>query len=434
MSCICQNPEATQVTINGIVYCETLETMPPSCKPKSCPPGYTLSEDGTECTSPYDTGNLCPNGYIYIYDEEDPASSYCQAGTNVPADCVCTADVIASPQTICSGSPTSIALTSTVPTGIVYSWVVLQNGVNGGTSGNSINDGNIITQNLIATGSTNGTATYTITPYEGSVNGCSGTPITVIVTVKPKPDIIIVPSSPQTIASGDSINLALSSSVVGTTFSWTVSQSAGVTGATSGSGTSITDTISATLAGAATYTITATAPNGCTTVTTFVVNVELPIEACLNGFIVDIYTTSPDCSAHGCSHATFKLLANSVDLGFAYMSNAGGTPDQGNTADVDPAFPIANSTSRRVTRFVVTPTEAAAIAATTVGGDITLQLACDQTTGWNNYGGVAGACHSSASHMRVYLAGNPTPIDYGCPAYSAITINPCTGAVTPPAI
>jgi hypothetical protein len=244
---------------------------------------------------------------------------------------------------------------------------------------------------------------------------------------------VVLPTS-ASIESGDSISVALSSSTPGTTFSWTVSQTAGVTGATAGSGTTITDTISATTGGSATYTITATAPNTCTTVTTFIVEVAAPIEACLNGFIVDIYTTSPDCSSHGCSHATFKLLANSVDLGFAYMSNAGGVADQGNTADVDPAFPIASSTGRRVTRFVITPTEAAAIAATAVGGDITLQLACDQTTGWNNFGGVAGNCHSSASHMRVYLAGNPTPIDYGCPAYSAITINPCTGAVTPPAL
>lgn len=392
----------------------------------SCPEGYTLSEDGTECTLAYTTGNLCPDGYVYVYDEENPEQSYCEAGNNVPADCVCTADVIASPQTICSGSSTSIALTSTVP-GVTYSWVVLQTGVNGATSGS----GNTIAQTLLATGTTPGTAVYTITPYEAG--GCAGTPIQVTVTVKPTPNLVVLPTS-ASIESGDSISVALSSSTPGTTFSWTVSQTAGVTGATAGSGTTITDTISATTGGSATYTITATAPNTCTTVTTFIVEVAAPIEACLNGFIVDIYTTSPDCSSHGCSHATFKLLANSVDLGFAYMSNAGGVADQGNTADVDPAFPIASSTGRRVTRFVITPTEAAAIAATSVGGDITLQLACDQTTGWNNYGGVAGNCHSSASHMRVYLTGNPTPIDYGCPAYSAITINPCTGAVTPPAL
>jgi hypothetical protein len=163
---------------------------------------------------------------------------------------------------------------------------------------------------------------------------------------------------------------------------------------------------------------------------------EVPaLEVCLNGFIVDIYTTTPDCSEHGCSHATFKLLANTVDLGFAYMSNAGGlASDQENTADPDPAYPIIDSPMRRVSRFVISPTEAAAIAASSTEGNITLQLTCDQTTGWNNYLGVPGDCHSEASHMRVYLAGNPIPIDYGCPQYNEITINPCTGAVTTPII
>lgn len=414
------NPCVQFIPGQGFVYNETLCGENPIL---SCPEGYTLVEG--QCVLNYTTGNLCPDGYVYVYNEENPSESYCEAGNSIPADCVCTADVTASPQTICSGSSTSIALTSTVP-GITYSWVVLQTGVNGATSGS----GNVIAQTLIATGTTPGTAVYTITPYEAG--GCSGTPIQVTVTVKPTPQLTVTPTS-ASIQSGDSISVALSSTTPGTTFSWNVSQTPGVTGATAGSGTTITDTISAITGGSVTYTITATAPNTCTTVTTFTVEVAAPVEACLNGFIVDIYTTSPDCSGHGCSHATFKLLANTVDLGFAYMSNAGGTPDQGNTADVDPSYPIANSSGRRVSRFVISPTEAAAIAATATGGNITLQLTCDQTTGWNNYGGVAGNCHSSASHMRVYLAGNPVPIDYGCPAYSQITINPCTGAVTPPA-
>jgi hypothetical protein len=281
MSCICENQEATQVTINGIVYCETVETMLPSCKPKSCPPGYTLSEDGTECILPYNTGNLCPNGYLYVYVAQNPEESYCQASNDILADCLCTADVIASPQTICSGDTTSIALTSTVPTGIVYSWVVLQDGVDGGTAGNSIDDGNIITQELTATGLTNGTAIYTITPYEGSVNGCSGTPIQVTVTVKPIPNILAVPISPQTITSGDTLNIALSSGLVGTTFTWTSTADPGVTGANSGAGTTITDTLTCATAASVTYTIVATAPNGCTNTLVYTVNIGATVEECL---------------------------------------------------------------------------------------------------------------------------------------------------------
>lgn len=64
----------------------------------------------------------------------------------------------------------------------------------------------------------------------------------------------------QTITSGAATSISLTSSVASTTFSWTVVQT-GVTGATSGSGSSIaqTLTITGTTSGTATYSITPTA-------------------------------------------------------------------------------------------------------------------------------------------------------------------------------
>ncbi|MDZ7650113.1 MAG: PKD-like domain-containing protein [Cytophagales bacterium] len=119
-----------------------------------------------------------------------------------------------------------------------------------------------INETLSATGSTPGTATYTITPAAG---GCNGTPITVIVTVNPLPDVVAAPNA-ETICSGTTSNITLSTSngVAGATYSWTVVQS-NVSGATSGFGTSINQTLTATTssAGTATYTITPGA-NGCT--------------------------------------------------------------------------------------------------------------------------------------------------------------------------
>jgi hypothetical protein len=129
-------------------------------------------------------------------------------------------------------------------------------------SGATANTGATINETLTATGSTAGTATYTITPAAG---GCNGTPITVIVTVNPLPDVVAAPAS-ETICSGttSNINLSTSNGVAGATYSWTVVQS-NVSGATSGFGTSINQTLTATTssAGTATYTITPAA-NGCT--------------------------------------------------------------------------------------------------------------------------------------------------------------------------
>jgi gliding motility-associated-like protein len=81
----------------------------------------------------------------------------------------------ASPQTlsICSGQPAVIQLTGT-PNNASFSWTASNNGTTGAQNGN----GSVINQVLNTT--TNGTATYTITP---SANGCQGSPITVNVNV-----------------------------------------------------------------------------------------------------------------------------------------------------------------------------------------------------------------------------------------------------------
>lgn len=73
---------------------------------------------------------------------------------------------------------------------------------------------------------------------------------------------ILVPTT-QTICSGDSTNITLSSNVPGTTFAWTIFQS-GVTGATPGTGPVISQTLTTTgtLSGIVVYTITPTV-NGC---------------------------------------------------------------------------------------------------------------------------------------------------------------------------
>lgn len=276
MSCICQNPEATQVTVNGIVYCETIDTLPPSCTPKSCPPNYQLING--ECVRNFDTGQLCPENYDYIYDEQNPSNSRCVFYDEYPAACTCTADVIALPQTICSGGVTSVALTSTLP-GMVFSWVANQSGVTGATQGS----GSTISQTLQNTGIVQGTVTYTVTPYEPGANGCAGQPITVIVTVEPAPSIIVSPATPQTIASGAVVNIALSSPIIGTTFAWTVTNPSTITGAIAGSGTTISNTLTASVAGVVTYHILATAPNGCTTSLNYVVNVGATVTTCLAG-------------------------------------------------------------------------------------------------------------------------------------------------------
>jgi gliding motility-associated-like protein len=92
------------------------------------------------------------------------------------------------------------------------------------------------------------------------------------------PDVTFAPSAPQ-ICTGGTTNIQLSSSAPNATFSWTVNEQNNVTGATSGSGNNISQTLNLVQSGNGTvkYDVTATA-NGCkgkpVTITVTVVNGE----------------------------------------------------------------------------------------------------------------------------------------------------------------
>ena len=156
---------------------------------------------------------------------------------------------------ICSGSTAIISLSSSMPS-TLFSWNLVQTNVTGGFAGT----GTSISQNLNTISNTSGEVVYAITP---SVNGCSGTTTMVSITVNPIPVAIINPAIGQTICSGETTSIALSSSVTNTTFSWAVIQT-NLNGTFSGSGTTIAQTLLTVVPsiGTATYVITPTS-QGC---------------------------------------------------------------------------------------------------------------------------------------------------------------------------
>jgi gliding motility-associated-like protein len=159
-------------------------------------------------------------------------------------------------QTICSGTTTSISLSGSLP-GTTFSWVApTQTAASGGTAGS----GSSIVQTLTATGSSSGTVTYNVVP---TANSCSGASVPVIITVNPSPVVTATPAT-STICSGSATSVSLTSTTSGTTFSWIASSTAGTTGASAGSGSSISQVLSnsSTLPGTATYTVTPSAA-GC---------------------------------------------------------------------------------------------------------------------------------------------------------------------------
>ncbi|WP_426667208.1 PKD-like domain-containing protein [Mucilaginibacter sp. McL0603] len=158
---------------------------------------------------------------------------------------------------ICSGTPLNYTITANLP-GTTFAWTsVLTSGTATGFtasgSGNKINDV------LINTTTSDAVVTYTILP---TYNSCPGIPFMLRVTVHPLP--VITATAPSPVCSGVAGNgtVTLSSNVAGTTYTWTSTASAGITGNTNQVTPLLTSSINNTLvnsaltAGTVTYTIT----------------------------------------------------------------------------------------------------------------------------------------------------------------------------------
>ena len=142
------------------------------------------------------------------------------------------------PATLCSGETTDYAFESTV-NGTVFNWQVQSStGVLGALNGS----GNTLQQQLQTTGLSAGTVVYEVTP---SLNGCSGTPVLITVTVNPLPQIYGATNYPD-LCSGGTTPISFSTPDPATVFNWTVNP-VGVNGASAGSVTGSTLNINQTL-------------------------------------------------------------------------------------------------------------------------------------------------------------------------------------------
>jgi len=139
---------------------------------------------------------------------------------------------------ICSEELTNIQLTATCA-GTSFNWTATQ-GV-GTITGFSDGTGDLIAQQLTNNLFTDGSVVYSIIP---STSSCTGLAADYTQWVKPLPDVLINSSTP-TICSGMTTSVLLSSSVAGTTLSWTAAASSpNVTGFSATGSGDILETIS----------------------------------------------------------------------------------------------------------------------------------------------------------------------------------------------
>lgn len=153
-------------------------------------------------------------------------------------------------QTICSGTPLNIAITST-PTSTTYNWgVISQTGVSGGTTGNVSSSVNNV---LVGSGA----ATYSMIVTTAAL--CSSAPITVSVNVTA--GITITSSNTKTICTGSSVNQIVTPASGGISYSWLANNNSLINGEslTPVSTNSITDVLNIISGGETTviYTVTA---------------------------------------------------------------------------------------------------------------------------------------------------------------------------------
>jgi len=177
---------------------------------------------------------------------------------NVIVNPVPDAYTIPSSQSLCSGDTTSLSILSHT-SGSVFSWTAT--GSSGNVTGYSDGSGDVISQVLLNSGFDVESVLYQIYP---EANGCPGTDTTTLVEVFPVADVLFI-SVIDTVCSGDSIDILLSSNVWGTAFSWSaISGSSFVSGYSNGSGNRIHQSIlnTGTTPGTVKYVVTPMV-NGC---------------------------------------------------------------------------------------------------------------------------------------------------------------------------
>lgn len=256
-------------------------------------------------------------------------------------------------QTICSESPiTPIVITNpNAIAGTTFTWTRNNTANLTGIPASGITTP--ITGNLTNTTNTAQTTTFTITAES---NGCSTSINTITITVNPKPTLTALPMTQTVCGSSPFATIVITNpnSVVGTAFTWTRNNTLNVTGiANSGSGATISGTLTNNTNSNQTVTFTITALAGsCPSDIMTVDVVVLPTP------LITV-TPSTQTRCHLQAITTLNFGNSNAVLGTTYTwtrnntTNLTGIPASGNGASLSGAF-SNNTTSSQTTIFTIT--------------------------------------------------------------------------------
>ncbi|NCD70840.1 PKD-like domain-containing protein [Mucilaginibacter agri] len=241
---------------------------------------------------------------------------------------------------VCSGSALSYTITAD-HTPATFTWTA--SATTGSPTGfTTSGTSSSITDVLVNAGTTNAVVTYKITP---TYNGCPGPVFTLNVTVNPLPTIT---ATSPTICNVQQANIALTSTVSGTSYKWTSVAQAGVTGNTQQSSkvtvTSIADILtnsSVTTAKTVTYTITPYNGNCAGTPITATVTVQPSVPSI------------PGADREICG-TTYTLEGNNPAPATGKWTIASGAPGVVITDDTNPTSTVTGLVAGQVYKFTWT--------------------------------------------------------------------------------
>jgi len=209
--------------------------------------------------------------------------------------------VIVNSPSICSGASATIIATPGVAGPYTYTWTV-PTGVT--------NPGNVASFTTSTPGAYNVIITNTTTT-------CSSALATGTVTISQTPTVTATPPS-DSLCSGQSTGIQLQSNVPNTTFSWTYTQTGGVTGASNSSGNIISQVLTAgTTTGTVMYTITPVSPGSCTGIPTTVTVTVTPVPT------VNVNTTAQNICTGDTTNITMTSGIATTTFGWNVVQTGG---------------------------------------------------------------------------------------------------------------
>ena len=228
--------------------------------------------------------------------------------------------------TICSGGTLGISLTAAVSS--TFTWIAANNPNTTGESTTS-QTSNFINNTIVNTSTATQTVIYTVTPT--SALGCVGPDQIITITVNPRPNVTSI--SADTICSGSTVNIALTSDTPPATFTWVAADNSNTTGESTTVQT--TSTISNTITNTSVipqtvvYTVTPTATAGGCPGNPQTLNVlvnpipvlsGIPDQIVCNGYNTSLVTLSTFVSG-----TTFSWTNDTPSIGLA-ASGTGNVP------------------------------------------------------------------------------------------------------------